>query len=110
MKKLFFIAFFAIGLTTTNAQSYVSDLDEPASWIVNYTSNDWHVDLSDMTNPIVSVDVNGTEYSETITYYYPIGSGLTLSDTEVYVGSDVYHFIVEWGTSFNITYVEIWIE
>ncbi|MDO5972094.1 hypothetical protein Q4Q35_20020 [Flavivirga aquimarina] len=107
MKKLFFIALFTIGLTTTiNAQSYASDADEPANWIINDTSNDWYVDLRDTNTPIVSIE---GAYTEPITYFYPIGSGSYFSQTEIHIGSDVYNFIVVRDTSYNITYVEIWI-
>lgn len=102
MKKLFFIALFTIGLTTAmSAQSYVTDSQANYSFVI---------DLQDTSNPIVSVSVGGTTYTETIGYFYPIGNGSFLSHQEIHVGSLVYNFIVEKDASNNILYHEVWVD
>lgn len=109
MKKLFFIALFAIGLTTTmSAQSYTSHLDGPDFILGEIEiNNDFYVDL---TTNIVSVDVSSTEYTESISYFYSVGGGNYLSHTELYAGSDVYNFIVEKNSSNNIVWLDIWVD
>ncbi len=96
MKKLLFIALFAIGSTATmSAQcdyNYVTNLSNYYSTI---GGNAVSVSPSAKT---ASVDINGTEYVEALVHQYPIGGDVHMYEVEVFAGSVSYYFIIEINT------------
>ncbi|MDO5972093.1 hypothetical protein Q4Q35_20015 [Flavivirga aquimarina] len=103
MKKLFFIALFAIGLSTTVHSQCVSDynyndftlcgLDEVINFNGGNSGGNRCIIWVNGSNKYASIYIGGTEYSASLQYRYLL-AGLDMYHVEIDADGDTYEFMV----------------